>query len=295
MNAGIQARRGRALVVASRLLLLAAIATGCASSSPRWLPPVTEAPTQRVAPGKFVWLDLVTHDAAGAQAFYGALFPWTFDGHDEYVRILHEGTPVGGIVPLVARGADDREPISAWVGNLSVADVDAAAEVVRRGGGSVEREPVDAPDRGRIALVRDPEGALLLLLRASQGDPPDGEPPPGRWLWRELWAHDPEAAVRFYAELVRYESESVELGGKPYRVMTTDEVPRAGIVEAPRDVDPQWLPYVRVEDAAATAARAEALGARIVWRDEDAVILVDPTGAPIGLQVWDGPPPESTP
>ena len=59
------------------------------------------------------------------------------------------------------------------------------------------------------------------------------------------------------------------------------------MVAAPPEVQPLWLPYVRVEDPEAIAARAEALGARVVMRDDQAAILVDPTGAPIAVQVWE--------
>jgi predicted enzyme related to lactoylglutathione lyase len=250
---------------------------------PPLIPPVTDTPTQRIAAGKFVFNDLVTQDVERAKAFYGALFGWTFSTDERYTQVLHDGAIIAGIV-----SAADPKRQSEWVGNLSVADVDRATARVRELGGVVERKPVDAPERGRLAVVSDPEGALLLLLRASGGDPPDAEPPIGSWLWRELWTHDPGAAARFYAELVGYASESIEFEGTPYQEFKTDGVARAGVVVAPPDVQPLWLPYVRVRDTEAIAARAEALGARIVMREETAVIFVDPTGAPIGVQSWAG-------
>ncbi len=268
--------------------LCVALAAACASSRPRPLPPVTETPTGIVTPGKFVWVDLVTDDVAGARNFYGQLFGWSFDGSDGkdgYVRVLQDGAPIGGMVSIERPEGEARE--SAWVGNLSVADVDEAAALVKRKGGSVARGPVDAPERGRIALVSDPAGAEVLLVRASGGDPPDASPTTGRWLWRELWTHDTEGASAFYAELVGYESDTVDIKGGNYRIFKQGGVPRAGLRTAPDDVEPQWLPYVKVEDPAATAARASKLGGRIVAQDVDAAILVDPGGAAIGLQKWD--------
>jgi predicted enzyme related to lactoylglutathione lyase len=60
------------------------------------------------------------------------------------------------------------------------------------------------------------------------------------------------------------------------------------VVEAPPEVNPLWLPYVRVEDAASAAARAVDLGARLVMQDDRTAILVDPSGAPIGVGTWSG-------
>ena len=278
-------RMGTARVALGALCLMFCLA--CATGRVSSLPAVTQEPTQLLLPGKFVWADLVTDHVADAKAFYGALFGWTFEDHGDGVEIvLHDGVPVACIVRI--RRPPDRLRDSAWVANLSVADVDRAAALVRERGGEVERGPRDVPGRGRLALVSDPEDAVLLLVRASSGDPPDEEPPVGRWLWRELWTHDVETAAGFYSELVGYESETVDLDGQPYHVLKRGDVPRAGIVEAPDEVHPLWLPYVRVEDAAAAAARAETLGARVVLQDPDAAILVDPTGAAIGVHDWFG-------
>jgi len=280
-----------------RLLVLGAavaLASACASAPRPIISPVTDAPTQVVRPGKFVWVDLVTHDVAGAKAFYGALFGWTFDGEEDgYVTVLLDGSAIAGIVDVERPEGWARE--SGWLGNLSVADVDRAAAAAAEAGGVVERGPVDAPERGRMALVRDPAGAHVLLLRSASGDPPDELPPRRRFLWRELWTQDVGAAIDFYAAIAGYDAESVEFRDQIYRVLTVDGVPRAGVVEAPTEVDPQWLPYVRVENPAFIAERAKALGARVVLRDDDAVILVDPTGAPIGVQAWGEKPPEVAP
>jgi len=270
----------------ARLGLLAALfalsfGVGCAKPLPPRLPPVTQVPTGEVSPGKFVWVDLLTEDVEASRSFYGALFGWSFEEGDGYVSVLRDGTPIAGMLK--------REGRARWIENLSVPDVDAAVATVRAGGGTVERDPVDAPERGRLALVSDPGGARVLLVRTTTGDPPDGDPPLGHWLWRELWTHDPVAASAFYAELVGYTEETVEHAGAPYRVLKQGDVPRAGIVHAPEEVPPQWLPYVRVEDAGRVADLALSLGARVFNRDPDSAILVDPHGAAIGVQSWDGP------
>jgi len=67
--------------------------------------------------------------------------------------------------------------------------------------------------------------------------------------------------------------------------------PRAGLFLSPWTRDTSaWLPYVRVADPAAMAARAAELGATIAVAPKPAVrnaslaIIVDPTGAPLALQ-----------
>ncbi len=275
---GAPPRAARRLLVALGVVVGAA----CATDTLPGLTPITRPPTGLVEPGRFVWLDLVTQDVERAKSFYGSLFGWTFREGDRYTEVLHRGAPIAGIV-----AAESPERGSEWLPSLSVADVDRASAAARASGGIVERGPLDAPGRGRLALVSDPEGALLLLLRASTGDPPESqEPSVGSWLWRELWTHDPEQAARFYTELVGYRVEAVDRGDRSYRVFKQGDALRAGIVEAPAEVKPLWLPYVRVRDPGVVAARAALLGARVVTHHQDAAILIDPTGAPIAVQVW---------
>ena len=55
---------------------------------------------------------------------------------------------------------------------------------------------------------------------------------------------------------------------------------------------PNWLPYLRVEDPAAMAARAESLGGRVILsprpeiRGATVAIVADPTGGVVALQKW---------
>ncbi len=269
------------------------------------LPPVTPEPTGLQRLGKFVWYDLVTHDLEAAKRFYGELLGWQFqsnvDGGDLYTVVTRAGAPIAGIV--YAERLEREVSRSRWVSYLSVADVDAAVDYVREGGGEVITGPGELPDRGRYAVVGDPQGAILALLRASGGDPSDR---PGRlsdldfqrgeWMWTELWTHDVEAAASFYQTLVGYEHDAIAgSDGDSYHVMKRDERPRAGILKLPwPEVTPNWLPYVVVDDLAEAIRRTSELGGRVLVapRDENdrqMAIIADPSGAALNIQEW---PPE---
>jgi predicted enzyme related to lactoylglutathione lyase len=234
-----------------------------------------------VRPGKFVWGDLVSQDVAASKAFYGSLFGWTFSGEGRYTTVFNQGVPIAGMV--VARDANRG---TEWIGNVSVADVDRASSLFAQHGGQIESGPIDAPDRGRIALVSDASGAALLLVRATGGDPPDAHPVIGGWLWWELWTHDAERAMKLLMEVAGYQRETIDLRGVTYRVLRDPKVRRAGVVEAPPEVYPTWLPYFRVADKAATVDQAVALGARLVEQNDRTAILVDPNRAEFAIGTW---------
>jgi predicted enzyme related to lactoylglutathione lyase len=263
---------------AAALLLGAACATP--PDLPR-LPPVSREATQTVRPGKFVWGDLVSQDVAASKAFYGPLFGWTFSNGGRYTTVFNQGVPIAGMV--VAR---DPNRGTEWIGNLSVADVDRASSIFSQHGGRVERGPIDAPDRGRIALVSDASGAALLLVHATGGDPPDAHPVISGWLWWELWTHDVDDAADLLMEVADYQRETVDLRDEPYCVLGDRKVRRAGIVEAPPEVRPTWLPYFRVADTSATVDQAVALGARLIVQNDRSAILVDPNRAEFAIGTW---------
>ena len=282
-----------------RLAALAALAlsgTACASASPS-LPSISPTPPGPQIVGKFVWYDLITTDLPAVEAFYTGLFGWEFGeavgDEGAYKLIRHEGRPLAGVALLDE--TTENVPGSQWVSSMSVADVDDAAEAVIGGGGTVHRGPLDVLPRGRMAVVSDPNGALFALVKAAGGDPADAVAGLHDWLWTELWTTDVDGSARFYEDLVGYQRSTfeTELDPSGYSAFTRDGEPRAGILEYRAEgVRPNWLPYVRVADAAATAERAVELGGKLLIppgpevRGGTAALIADPSGAALVVQEW---------
>jgi predicted enzyme related to lactoylglutathione lyase len=247
-------------------------------------------------PGKFVWFDLLTNDAKAAETFYGGLFGWTFEtfkGHEPPYRIIREkGQPIGGLVDMTLR--KDDLPESTWLAYVSVPDVDAVAALLKAKGGKALREPFDAGKRVRVAVFTDPQKALVGVMRAFAGDPPDTPPLPGRFFWAEYMAQDAPAAKAFYSDVFGYEAKTIDAGVKlDYWALGKGGKNRAGLYATPwKELGSNWLPYVNVADAAAAAAKAKSLGGRVVLapredvRDGSLAIVVDPTGAALALQTF---------
>jgi uncharacterized protein len=251
----------------------------------------------RSLPGKFTWFDLATEDPAGARAFYGAVFGWTFrdvrGATGPYVLIEHAGGKVGG---LIRHARPAGAPVGArWLSLLSVGDAERAARYVRERGGQVFVAPVSVPGRGTHALFRDPEGALFGVLAAAEGDPPDAPVDDGEVFWLDLFARDPEKAAAFYSGLAGYEVNAPESSttGVQRWVLATGGFARAGVSPLPSSVAaPGWLPYVLVSDVAGAVSRARHAGGRIVMApradllDGNVAIVADPNGGVIGIVNW---------
>jgi predicted enzyme related to lactoylglutathione lyase len=252
-------------------------------------------------PGKFVWFELVSRDAKKAQAFYGAALGWKVQpfpmGGFIYEMIL-TGDAVDTMIGGYATPTNHRLP-SHWISYVSVEDVDATARAVTAHGGRIVEAPSDVPGVGRKVRIADPQGAELCLFTNATGDPADapmahgGFPSvtSGRFFWNELHTSDPAKALAFYERALGFSHRSMDMGpGGSYHILSQGGVDRGGVTsQLPDGVPPHWLPYVAVDDADATIARARTLGATISFGPEDIPgvgrfgVLRDPTGAVLAI------------
>jgi predicted enzyme related to lactoylglutathione lyase len=262
------------------------------------VPAINPTPTGDVNPGQVVWHEIVTPDVAASQKFYGGLFGWTFrtiksDGFDYSIAMFGPRPIAGFLRPENWRG---RTAAAEWVQFFSVADVDAALERVTASGGTVIGGPENVPQRGRMALAEDTEGAPFGVLRSTSGDPDDTiDPPHNNFMWNELWTNDMGAAARFYDAVIGLESEVRPRQDGDYLLFSSYGRRRAGGFRIPQaNIEPTWLPTVRVSDIKATVAKARQLGGEIVleprWDvvDGRVAIIADPQGAAVTVRQWEG-------
>lgn len=117
------------------------------------------------APGSLGWVELLTRDTARAEAFYTTVFGWTVATSEYYTRWGVGGVDFGGMIAM-----DDKFPPEVpphWLPYFAVADVDDAAATAGRADGTALMEPTSVPDGPRIAVLRDPRGALFGVYREA--------------------------------------------------------------------------------------------------------------------------------
>jgi predicted enzyme related to lactoylglutathione lyase len=258
------------------------------------VPRVTPEPTQLHLVGKFVWYDLFTNDLQSASRFYEGLFGWSFSDTASKERVIktisRDGVPIANAIHIDSKKGNVNECL--WLSYMSVEDVDRALTVSKKNNGTIYLQPKNLPNRGRVAIVRDPEGAIFGIVTTSDGDPPDQSFVRNHWMGSELWSKNPEAAIEFYHLLAGYEQRLVDMGaGQKYRLLVKKGQTRGGVVKIPwDDVKPNWLPYIAVEDVMAIVARVKKLGGRVLLAPDKAIregrvaIIADPSGAVFAVQ-----------
>jgi uncharacterized protein len=115
-------------------------------------------------PGAMSWHELNTRDLDTAKSFYGNVFGWSFEEKESergaYTIISLDGEGIGGVT--------DRVPAEApahWLVYFAVEELDATLKTTRDRGGDVPAGPFDIAEVGRIAVVKDPWGAIFAVIQ----------------------------------------------------------------------------------------------------------------------------------
>jgi predicted enzyme related to lactoylglutathione lyase len=246
-------------------------------------------------PGKFAWVDLVTTDPAAAINFYTKLFGWTtreiHGTRERYTLLLNAGQPVAGVAYRKADAGSKAPAGARWVGSISVPDLPEAVRAVTAAGGRVLIAPRLIVGRGWQALVADPEGCVFGLIVRDGGDPADDDTVDNDWVWAQLLSGQPAAAAAFYERALGYAVAADTRAKRPGSFLLSREgVACAGLTPLPDEpgARPGWLGYIQVPETPAAVDAAKALGARVLFAQDQPdklqlAIIADPLGGAIGL------------
>lgn len=238
------------------------------------------------ARGQFVWFELVTDDVEAGLSHYEKVLGWTRRampmGDFDYQMIGRGELGHCGVVK--PQGAD---AAGHWTSYIAVDDVDATVARVEGAGGEVRVPATDLPGVGRFALIADPEGATLHVFRpAGEGNASSG------FHWNELWCHDPEQTLRFYAQVLGAEIVTMDMPMGKYYLLRFGDRATGGAFRSPvADLPAHWLPYALVEDVDAAVGRARSDGGALLGEVQTVeevgrfAVLASPDGARLGVMV----------
>ena len=266
-------------------------------------------------PGVPCWVDVGQPDPQAAATFYGRLFGWEFEDRmppgspEPYLVASLGGQTVAAIGPALAGNPGP----PAWLTYVAVDDADSAAQRIQDAGGRALEAPFDVGRAGRMGIFADPEGAAFATWQAGETQGAQLVNAPGSWNFSGLITRDRATAEAFYGAVFGWELSAFDPGdptsGGYWRLPGYGDFleqinpgTRAGMAAMgapdrfedtvatlsppePDDVaPPHWDITFAVDDADATATRAEELGGRVIVAPMDApwvrlTVLADPQGA----------------
>jgi predicted enzyme related to lactoylglutathione lyase len=209
--------------------------------------------------GDFIWYELMSREPDASEAFYAGLLGWTFTAADpagemDY-RLFSKGGPeAGGLLGLPAEACDAGAQ-TMWVGYIGVEDVDATAQEMTGRGGRVIMAPTTMPGVGRMAMLHDPQGAPIYLMRGASDEEiqafAQDAPREGHCAWNELRTSDPAAALEVYGSCFGWEkADSMDMGpaGSYDMLRNPPHTSFLGAVMPSGGAPSMWLFYFRVAD-----------------------------------------------
>src|SRR5581483_7020441 len=223
------------------------------------------------SPGSFCWFEVGTTDQNAAKSFYGSLFGWGADdmpmGPSEvYTMFTLDGRNPAAAYTLrpdmLARGVPPH-----WALYIASDDVDASAAKVTEAGGTVLMPPFDVFDVGRMAVVRDPAGAVFQIWQEKRPQSNGISGVPGTFCWADLYTPDSAKASAFYKAVFGWELTVGENDKSGYLHIKNGAdfiggVPPAHVI--PPGVPPHWMLYFFVTDVDASTKKAADMGAKVL-------------------------------
>ena len=218
---------------------------------------VTENPPD----GTPTWIDLGIPDLEGAMRFYGALFGWEFQvGPPETMRYTH--CLLGGRrVAALAENHAQADRVW-WNMYLATGECDATTRRVTDAGGTIVQDPVDVPDQGRMAMVKDPVGAQFGLWEGRGFVGCEVVNEPGSLVRNDLITPDPEPARAFYPAVFGFTLDgNQDMPGFDFTFLRRpDGHEIGGIMGVPGAPSSSWATTFEVADTDAVVARAAEAG-----------------------------------
>ncbi|HTT89687.1 MAG TPA: VOC family protein [Acidimicrobiales bacterium] len=258
------------------------------------------------------WADTYQPDPEAALDFYSGLFGWEFENvvPESSGGKYFIGRIRGGDVAAVTSVPEGAPRVATWNTFVWVDNADETADIVRKAGGTVVREPFDVTGAGRMAVVSDPEGAAFCLWQAKGHKGSRIVNEHGSVNFNVLAARDTEGAKAFYGAVFGWKAipaqgetmwwalpgyaDHLEETRPGLRKQAAEFGAPEGFVDVVAAFNPiagndsktpaNWGIAFGVNDADATAATAVKLGGQVVAGPFDApwsrlAVIKDPQGA----------------
>ena len=266
---------------------------------------MTEARMQEIPeykPGTFCWVELGTTNGEAAKTFYTKLFGWDYVDNPVgpgmiYTMLKLNGKDVGALYQMPSEMTAQGIPPN-WLNYVSVTSADETAEKATVAGATLLKEPFDVFTVGRMAVVKDPTGAVFALWQAGTHKGAGIYNVPNSFCWNELGTTDTQKAGEFYSKLFSWTRTTQNFGPMEYTIFNNGAKGAGGMYKITPEmgnIPPHWLTYFAVDDCDAKVRKATELGASVMKPADDIpgvgrfAILQDPQAAVFAIIKLENP------
>ena len=143
-----------------------------------------------------IYTDLSTYTLKQTMAFYEAVFDWKYYGDNAYYLAYKGFKPVAGLYETPEKFKQMRMP-HFWMTYIQVKSLKETVPKARKLGGIIEMVDEDNPI-GKVALIRDPQGAGFTIYEGDQLQATRTQNEHGTLINNELHISNAAAIIPFY-------------------------------------------------------------------------------------------------
>lgn len=252
--------------------------------------------TPEYKPGTFCWVELGTTNGEAAKTFYTQLFGWEYVdspvGPDMiYTMLKLDGKDIGALYQMNSEMKSMGIPPH-WLSYISVENADTTVEKAKAAGATIMKEPFDVMTVGRMAVIKDPTGAVFAVWQAGTHAGAGVANVPNSFCWNELGTSDTLIDGEFYSTVFGWGRNTQNFGPMEYTMFANGDRTAGGMFKISPEmgpIPPHWLVYFAVDDCDAKVQKATDLGATVMKPADDIpgigrfAILLDPQGAAFAI------------
>lgn len=143
-----------------------------------------------------IFADLSTYTPKETIAFYEKIFDWQYHSNYDYYIAYQNNKAIVGLYETPQKFKQMRMP-HFWMTYIEVNNVKKTIEKSRKLGGIIEMEQI-MEGFGKVALIRDPQGAGFTIYEGENLNPTRTKNEVNTLIWNELHISDAQKIIPFY-------------------------------------------------------------------------------------------------
>ena len=221
-----------------------------------------------------IFADLSTYAPKESMAFYEAVFGWKYYLHDDYYTAYLGDRAVSGLYETPEKFKQMRMP-HFWMTYIQVTDLKSVVEKAKKLGGIVEMN-YEMEGFGKVALIRDPQGAGFTLYEGYKLQNARTEDTRNTLIWNELHVSDVEKVIPFYHGILEWDFKPNE--DESYQVINQKGDHIADLLQIQNQYKGKyeyWVCTFGVEDLASTKKSILENGGNLISDEGTRILFTD--------------------
>ncbi len=221
-----------------------------------------------------IYSDLSTYTPQETIPFYENVFGWKFCNQGDYYTVFINNFPVIGLYETPDKFKAMRMP-HFWMTYIQVNNVDKTVENARELGGIIEMTD-EVPLYGKVALIRDPQGAGFTVYEGEGLSTSRARNTPNLLVWNELHVSEINKVIPFYKGIFNWKFE--DKGNGTVAVFNHNNEHITNILEIPNELKGKyeyWISSFSVQDLYATKLKIIENGGSLIIDEGYRMLFTD--------------------